>query len=101
MINSKLSIMTIYNNLLADFKELYLGYSALAIIFSSCLGSIAVMLILVNGNSIGHMIELLLVVCACMAYNTAVLSQQKPKLVFNSLIFSVGISLIFIITNLL
>tara|TARA_R100000935_G_scaffold3729_1_gene9302 strand:+ start:532 stop:813 length:282 start_codon:yes stop_codon:yes gene_type:complete len=93
--------MTIYNDLLSDFKELYLGYSALAIIVSSCLGSIAVMFILTHGNSIGQMIELSFVVIGCMAYNTAVLSQQKPKLVFNSLILSVAISLIFIIINIL
>lgn len=93
--------MEIYSKLLEDFKELYIGYSALAIILSSCVGSIAIMMILINGNNLLQMIELFFVVSVCMAYNTSVISQQKPKIVFNSLIVSLGTSIIFIIINIL
>jgi len=93
--------MRIYYKFFEDFKELYIGSSALAIILSSCLGSIAVMLILINGNKLPQMIEIFLVVSVCMAYNTSVLSQQKPKFVFNSLIISLSTSLILIMINLL
>lgn len=93
--------MEIYSKLLEDFKELYIGYSALAIILSSCLGSIAIMMILINGNNLLQMIELFFVVSVCMAYNTSVISQQKPKIVFNSLIVSLSTSIIFIIINIL
>ena len=94
-------MMGVYSKLLEDFEELYIGYSALAIILSSCLGSIAVMTILINGNNFPQMIELFLVVGVCMAYNTSVISQQKTKFVFNSLIVSLSISLIFILINIL
>lgn len=94
-------IMEIYSKLLEDFKELYIGYSALAIILSSCVGSIAIMMILINGNNLLQMIELFFVVSVCMAYNTSVISQQKPKIVFNSLIVSLSTSIIFIIINIL
>ncbi|MFD1094265.1 hypothetical protein [Salegentibacter chungangensis] len=92
--------MRLYQNLLEDFKEMYLGYAALAIIASSCLGSVAAMMVLMKGNSLLNMGELFIIVAVCMGYNTTVLAQLKPKTVFNSLILSIGVSLLFIIINL-
>lgn len=91
--------MKLYQNLYRDFEEMYLGYAALAIIASSCLGSIAAMFILMNGHGLVNMIQLFLVVAVCMGFNAAVLAQLKPKFVFNSLIVSLIVSTILIIVN--
>ncbi len=92
--------MRLYKNLLADFEEMTMGYSAIGIIASSCLGSIAAMFILMNGHSLVNMIQLFVVVIACMGFNTTILAQLKSKIIFNSLLLSLLISLIFIVINL-
>lgn len=93
--------MSLYVNALEDFKENYLGYIALAIIGQSCLGSAAAMYILKNGTSLTQMVQLTIVVIICMLVNGAVLSQQKPKIVFNLLLVSVLFSVFFIALNTL
>ncbi len=92
--------MKLYNLLYEDFEELFLGYSALAIILSSCIGSAAAMTILMNGHDMVQMFQLFLVVVVTMGYNTAVLAQMKPKFVFNSLLVSLLVSTVLIIINL-
>ncbi|HET8887203.1 MAG TPA: hypothetical protein VFM70_12710 [Salinimicrobium sp.] len=91
--------MKIYRALLADFEELFLGYSALAVILSSCIGSVAAMTVLINGHDTGQMIQLFLVVASSMWYNTSVLAQMKPKFVFNSLLFNIILSVVLIGIN--
>ncbi|MCP9198705.1 hypothetical protein MKO06_02215 [Gramella sp. GC03-9] len=93
--------MKLYTKLYEDFNEMYLGYAGLAIIASSCLGSIAAMLILMNGHGVANMLQLMAVVIVCMTFNAAVLAQLKTKFVFNSLIFSLLVSTIFIVVNLI
>jgi len=92
--------MKVYKNLLADFEEMSLGYSAMGIIASSCLGSVAAMLILMNGHSFVDMFQLFVVVVACMGFNTVILAQFKPKIVFNALLLSLAVSSIFILVNI-
>jgi len=91
--------MSLYVNALEDFKENYLGYIALVVIGQSCLGSAAVMYVLKNGTSLTQMMQLSAVVIICMLVNGAVLSQQKPKIVFNLLLVSVLFSVFFIVLN--
>lgn len=85
-----------YNSLLSEFKRFQTGYSALAIIAQSCIGSLAAMALLMNAWSMGLKMTLLaLVTVFCMAFNAAVLAQLKAKMTFNllllSLIFNCGI----------
>lgn len=91
--------MKLYKLLYEDFEKLYVGYSALAIILSSCLGAAAAMVILMNGHDMVQMGQLLLVVAVCMNYMASVLAQMKPKFVFNSLIVSLAVSSILLIIN--
>lgn len=91
--------MKLYNILYKDFEDLYVGYSAIAVILSSCLGSAAALVILMNGHDLTQMIQLFLVVVVCMTYNASVLAQLKPKIVFNSLIISLLVSIILIAYN--
>ncbi|MCX2836782.1 hypothetical protein OQ279_01345 [Salinimicrobium sp. MT39] len=91
--------MKLYNTLYKDFEDLYVGYSAVAIILSTCLGAAAAMVILMNGHDFIQMFQLFLVVAVCMTYMVTVLAQLKPKFVFNTLIFSLLLSTILLIIN--
>lgn len=98
--NKTNQLMKLYNSLLNEFKREQTGYASIAIIPQSCIGAVAVMLLLVNGLTLPNLILLFLVTMLCMAYNGAVLAQLKSKLTFNLLILSVVFSCGIIITNL-
>ncbi len=93
--------MKLYDHLLAAFDQDRAGYSAIAIIGQSCLGSVAAMLILMN-----HMVnalivtELFLVTALCMVFNAAILIGLDSKTTVNLLIASVVCSLLMIVINL-
>lgn len=79
----------LYNRLLIEFKKDQLGYSTIAIIGQSCLGSAAAMVLLMGSMDMAvKMILLLFVTIFCMAFNGAVLAQLKPLTTFNLLILS-------------
>lgn len=91
--------MKVYQNLLADFEKTYYAYMTAGIIVSSCVGSIAAMMVLMQGHGLVNMIELFLVVVMCMGYNATVLAQLKPKTVLNTFILSMVVSLVLIAVN--
>lgn len=91
--------MRLYKLLYEDFEKLFVGYSALAIILSSCLGSAAAMVVLMNGHDMVQMAQLFAVVAVSMTYNASVLAQMKPKFVFNSLLLSLIVSTIILLVN--
>jgi len=91
--------MTLYAKINADFSENYTGYSALAIIASTCLGSIAIMTTLMKGNAPLQMFLVFLSVVVCSAHNAAILTVQKPKMVLDLLIISLTINTLIILGN--
>jgi hypothetical protein len=92
--------MSYYQKYLDNYSRGYIGYNTLGILFQSCLGSVAAMLVLQNGVSPAQMIQLFFVTIFCMCFNGAVLSQQKPKIVFNMLIATILVSVIISIINI-
>ncbi len=92
-----------YNNLLTEYNTGNIAYSAIAIIGQSCIGSAAVMSLLMNENLADKikLIELFFVTILCMGFNGTVLSQQSSKIQFNTLITSLSVSIALIILNLL
>ena len=91
--------MRLYNTLYKDFEELYVGYSAVAIILTSCLGAASAMVILMNGHDFLQMFQLFLVVAVSMIYLVSVLAQMKAKFVFNTLILSLVVSFALLLIN--
>lgn len=91
--------MKLYNTLYKDFEDLYVGYSAVAIILTTCVGAAAAMVILMNGHDFIQMSQLFLVLMGAMTYLVSVLAQMKPKFVFNSLILSLLVSSILLLIN--
>lgn len=92
--------MKFYQQQLSEFTEDYFAGATTGVLVSSCLGSIAAMLILMKGHGVVDMVQLGLIVMVCMWYNASVLAQLKVKFVFNSLILSLLVSTIFIIIKL-
>ena len=94
-------IRKLYKNTLAEFKREFPGYSAIAIIPQSCIGSVAAMVLLMDAMAtVAKMTLLFLVTIFCMAYNGAVLAQLKPKTTFNHLLLSLLFSSVIIIAML-
>ncbi len=95
--------MELYKNLLKEYNSGIIGYATIGIIGQSCIGSVAAMFILMNGDLPRglQMTELFLVTILCMGFNGAVLAQQKGKIQFNILVLSVCISILAIIINLI
>ena len=80
--------MSTYQKYYGTFERSYMGFTTISVMIQSIIGGIAAMAVLMHGNSLGQMFQLFLVVCGCVMFNGAVLSQQKPKVVFNILIMS-------------
>ena len=93
--------MNFYQKQLSEFSRDFYAGASTGIIVSSCMGSIAAMLVLMNGHDLADMIQLGLIVVVCMWFNASVLAQLKPKFVFNSLIVSLLVSTTFILLNIL
>lgn len=86
-------------NLEKDFTKNVMGYSALGIILSTCLGSIAILQTLSFGYGFLQMAIVLLVVAICSMHNAAILTVQKPKLIFKLLVASTVLNTLIIVTS--
>ncbi len=91
--------MITYNKVYEDFEKSFIGVTTIGVLVQSILGGIAAMAILTNGNNLVQMFQLFLVVCACLCFNGAVLSQQKPKLTFNILIVGIFVNVLLATIN--
>lgn len=93
--------MSVYQKYYQVFEKGFIGYSTMGILSQSCMGSAAAMAILQNGTNLWGMVQLFFVVASCMTFNGAVLSQQKPRLVFNILLWSISVSVLVIAINII
>ncbi len=91
---------TLYTRINQDWNENFIGYSALAIILSTCVGSIAIYTTMLQGNDFAQMAKVFFVVAACSAHNASILTVQKPSLVLRLLIISLVVSVITIFSSL-
>jgi hypothetical protein len=91
--------MTTYDQIVEDYKENFYGISSIAIIASTCLGSIAAMMSLFSGNGFLPMFLVFLSVVVCCAHLVAFLSVQKPRMILNLLILSLVVNTLLIILN--
>lgn len=92
--------MATYQVYFENYKRGLMGNNTLSILGLSCLGGIAAMLVLMNGNSLFQMVQLFLVVIACSGFNGTVLAQLKPTVIFKYLIAAVATCALIIIANL-
>ncbi|MDT8346900.1 MAG: hypothetical protein RQ756_03780 [Flavobacteriaceae bacterium] len=90
-----------YAKYLEQFKTQFYAHAVLGILVSSCLGSIAAMLVLTKGTTLLCMSQLFIVTAVSMTYNGSVLAQIKPRYVFNLLILSVVVNVLVIALNLI
>ncbi|MGO2103065.1 MAG: hypothetical protein ACTH3E_08460 [Psychroflexus halocasei] len=93
--------MSVLQNINQKFQEEFMANAVLGIILSSCLGSIAAMMILIDGNTIFNLIHLTWIVSVCMIYNMAFIVHLKENLVLNILYLSVASSLLTILYHII
>lgn len=93
--------MTTYSQLSQEFSKNHIGYSTLGIILSTCLGSIAIMSTLIHGNGFVPMLFVFITVVLCSAHNAAILTVQKPSLIFNLLTASTVVNVLIISFNII
>ena len=79
-----------------DFVRNINGYSSLGMVLSTCLGGIAIMYTLSIGNGILPMALVLLTVAVCSAHNAAILTVQKPIVIYRLLVVSTIVNLLII-----
>ncbi|MFD2586766.1 hypothetical protein ACFSQJ_07480 [Croceitalea marina] len=91
----------LYSKIDNEWNQNFMGYSALAIILSTCVGSLAILTTIKFGNSFSQMFQIFLVVVACSAHNASILTVQKPSLVLKLLITSLVVSSSIIFIGLL
>ncbi|MDN3593709.1 hypothetical protein [Zunongwangia endophytica] len=91
--------MTLYAKLNEEFSQNFLGYSAIGMIVSTCLGGIAIMTTLQHGHELFQMFLVFISVAICSAHNASILTVQKPSVVFHLFTSSVLINILLIIGN--
>lgn len=89
--------MSTYTNIRKDFTQNIAGYSSLGIILSTCLGAFAILGALSFGNGLLPMVFVLLSIAVCSAHNAAILTVQKPILIFRLLVASTVVNLAIIL----
>lgn len=74
------------------------GYATLAIIVQNYLGSLAILMLIMNHIGVlPKILLLILVFLCCLSFNVAAIRKFQPKIVFNSLIISLAINISIII----
>lgn len=91
--------MSTYEKVYGQFEDGFFANSTIGVLVQSCIGGIAAMAVLENGNSFIQMVQLFVVVLCSIGYNGAILSQQKPKIVFNILLGSILINMLLAVFN--
>ncbi|ARN77815.1 hypothetical protein BST97_07265 [Nonlabens spongiae] len=90
---------TLYAKINRDWNENFTGYSAIAIIASTCLGGFAIFSTMSYGYGILQYISVFMVVAACSIHNASILTVQKPKMVLNLFITSVIVSTVVMLVH--
>ncbi len=93
--------MSLYNKAYKVFSHNYLGYAMIGILISSCCGAGAAMLTLHQGHGFIQMFQIALLVAFCMGFNATILSNRKPKVVFNWGLMSIFVGIIILLIHLL
>ncbi|MDQ3046730.1 MAG: hypothetical protein M3R27_04210 [Bacteroidota bacterium] len=89
-------MLTIQNHL-KTFEEQRLGWMAMMILVQTCLGSLAVMHILMNGASDALFISCTVVTMAC---NSILIAQGPAKWCLGSFYLSIIVNTLLILTNI-
>lgn len=89
--------MSALTNIKNDFTRNIAGYSSMGILLSTCLGAFAIMMTLSFGNGLLQMGIVLLTVAVCSAHNAAILTVQKPLMIYRLLVVSTLVNLAIIL----
>ena len=91
--------MKTYEKYLEEFESMFFANCAITVLVQSCVGGIAAMAVLRNGTGLVQMMQLFVVVIISIGFNGTILSQQKPKVVYNAFLLAVTINTVLAIAN--
>ncbi len=83
-----------------DFTQNIMGYSAIGIIVSTCVGGFAIMQTLSYGHGWLQMLIVMISVILCTTHNAAILTVQQPKMILKLLIASTVVNSLIILASL-
>lgn len=93
--------MKTYSEHFVNFKKNFMMYVAQTILFQSCLGSVAAMAIMTNGDGTFQIMQLSLCVIVTMLYNSSLMANMALKHVFKLLILSIVVNTLLLAFNIL
>lgn len=91
--------MSTYEKYFERFEKGLFASVSMGILVSSCVGGIAAMAVLMNGNGLAQMLQLFLVVVGAVGFNGTILSQQPPRVIYNFLIGSLLLNTLIAFVN--
>lgn len=78
---------------------MFFANCAITVLVQSCMGGIAAMAVLMNGTGLLQMSQLFMVVILSIGFNGTILSQQKPKVIYNAFLISFSVNLLLAVIN--
>ncbi len=93
-------LYNMYQKAFLIFKNNFYLFVPLSILLQTCIASIAVYLIFIQGVTPLHMILLLICIISSSAYNGAIIACLPIKTIFHLLLISIFINISFIVLYL-
>lgn len=90
-------IMAILSKFQKEYTGNIMGYSAMGMILSTCLGSIAIMGTMAHGNGFFQMLLVMITVILCSGHNATILTVQRPIVIFRWMEISTLVNVLIII----
>lgn len=91
--------MSTYEKFYGEFERMFFANCAITVLVQSCMGGIAAMAVLMNGTGLLQMSQLFMVVILSIGFNGTILSQQKPKVIYNAFLISFSVNLLLAVIN--
>jgi hypothetical protein len=91
--------MSTYEKYFEEFENMFFANCAITVLVQSCVGGIAAMAILMNGTGLMQMVQLFFVVILSIGFNGTILSQQKPKVIYNAFLLALTVNIVLAVIN--
>jgi len=91
--------MSTYEKYFNEFERMFFANCAITVLVQSCIGGIATMAVLMNGTGLTQMLQLFVVVILSIGFNGTILSQQKPKVIYNAFLLALTVNIMLAVIN--
>jgi hypothetical protein len=91
--------MSTYEKYFGEFERMFFANCAITVLVQSCVGGIAAMAVLMNGTNLAQMVQLFFVVILSIGFNGTILSQQKPRVIYNAFLLAITANVLLAVIN--